>query len=110
MSLGVGRWGRCIRMKRREFIRLAGGAAASVPFVARDQQSTANIIGFLGSGIPADQVSLVAATRDGLKESGYIEGQNLTIEYRWAEGKYDRLPGLAAELVERRVALIVAAG
>jgi putative ABC transport system substrate-binding protein len=97
-------------MKRREFIRLAGGAAASVPFAARGQQSTANMIGFLGSGIPGDQVSLVAATRDGLKESGYIEGQNLTIEYRWAEGKYDRLPGLAAELVERRVALIVAAG
>ena len=97
-------------MKRREFIRLAGGAAASVPFAARAQQSTANIIGFLGSGVPADQISLVAATRDGLKESGYIEGQNLTIEYRWAEGKYDRLPGLATELVEHRVALIVAAG
>jgi putative tryptophan/tyrosine transport system substrate-binding protein len=97
-------------MKRREFIRLAGGAAASVPFAARAQQSTASTIGYLGSGVPADQVSLVAATRDGLKESGYIEGQNLTIEYRWAEGKYDRLPGLAAELVERRVALIVAAG
>jgi putative tryptophan/tyrosine transport system substrate-binding protein len=97
-------------MKRREFIRLAGGAAASVPFAARAQQSIAPAIGFLGSGVPADQVSLVAATRDGLKESGYIEGQNLTIEYRWAEGKYDRLPGLAAELVERRVALIVAAG
>jgi putative ABC transport system substrate-binding protein len=97
-------------MKRREFIRLAGGAAASVPFAARAQQSTAPVIGYLGSGVPADQVSLVAATRDGLKESGYIEGQNLRIEYRWAEGKYDRLPGLAAELVERRVALIVAAG
>jgi putative ABC transport system substrate-binding protein len=97
-------------MKRREFIRLAGGAAASVPFAARAQQSAANIIGFLGSGIPGDQVSLVAATRDGLKEAGYIEGQNLTIEYRWAEGKYDRLPRLAAELVEHRVALIVAAG
>ncbi len=76
----------------------------------RAQQSTAPVIGYLGSGIPADQVSLVAATRDGLKESGFIEGQNLRIESRWAEGKYDRLPGLAAELVERRVALIVAAG
>ena len=97
-------------MKRREFIRLTGGAAASWPFIARAQQSTAPVIGFLGSGIPGDQVNLIAATRDGLKESGYIEGQNLTIEYRWAEGKYDRLPGLAAELVERRVALIVAAG
>jgi putative tryptophan/tyrosine transport system substrate-binding protein len=97
-------------MKRREFIRLAGGVAASVPFAARAQQSTAPVIGYLGSGVPADQVSLVAATRDGLKESGFIEGQNLTIEYRWAEGKYDRLPGLAVELVERHVALIVAAG
>jgi putative ABC transport system substrate-binding protein len=97
-------------MKRREFIRLAGGVAACVPFAARAQQSTAPVIGYLGSGVPADQVSLVAATRDGLKESGFIEGQNLTIEYRWAEGKYDRLPGLAVELVERHVALIVAAG
>ena len=68
------------------------------------------MVGFIGSGFPDDQVNLVAATRDGLQEAGFVEGRNLTIEYRWAQGKYDRLPGLAAELVDRRVALIVAAG
>lgn len=97
-------------MKRRAFLALLGGAAASLPLVAYAQQSATPAIGFLGSGFPSDQVNLLAATRDGLKEAGYIEGQNLAIEYRWAEGKYDRLPGLAAELVDRRVALIVAAG
>jgi putative tryptophan/tyrosine transport system substrate-binding protein len=97
-------------MKRRTFLGLLGGVAASLPRVARAQPSAAPVIGFLGSGFPDDQVNLVAATRDGLKEAGYVEGQNLTIEYRWAQGKYDRLPGLAAELVDRRVALIVAAG
>jgi putative ABC transport system substrate-binding protein len=97
-------------MKRRLFLAWLGGAAASLPLVARAQSSATQVIGFLDSGFPADQVNLVAATRDGLKEAGFIEGQNLAIEYRWAEGKYDRLPGLAAELVDRRVALIVAAG
>jgi putative ABC transport system substrate-binding protein len=97
-------------MKRRLFLAWLGGAAAGLPLVARAQPSTTPVIGFLGSGFPADQVNLVAATRDGLKEAGFIEGHNLAIEYRWAEGKYDRLPGLAAELVDRRVALIVAAG
>ena len=97
-------------MKRRTFMALIGGAVASLPLMARAQPSATPVIGFLGIGIPADQVNLVAATRDDLKEAGFIEGQNLAIEYRWAEGKYDRLPGLAAELVDRRVALIVAAG
>ena len=97
-------------MKRRDFITLLSGVAVIAPLVARAQQSATPLIGFLGSGFPGDQVNLVAATRDGLKEAGYVEGQNLSIEYRWAEGKYDRLPGLAAELVDRRVALIVAAG
>jgi putative ABC transport system substrate-binding protein len=99
-----------MRIKRRAFLALLGGAAASLPRVAQAQQSATPVIGFLGSGFADDQVNLVAATRDGLKEAGFIEGQNLTIEYRWAQGKYDRLPGLAAELVDRRVTLIVAAG
>ncbi len=88
-------------MKRRAFITLLGGAV-SLPIVARAQQAMP-AIGFLGSGAPDDQVNLVNATRQGLKEAGYVEGQNLTIEYRWAEGQYDRLPGLATELVNRQV-------
>jgi putative tryptophan/tyrosine transport system substrate-binding protein len=99
-------------MKRREFIALLGGAAASPvlwPFAAQAQQEPV-VIGLLHSGSADDQASLVAATRQALKEAGYTEGQNLRIEYRWAEGSYDRLPGMAAELVERRVALIIAAG
>jgi putative ABC transport system substrate-binding protein len=97
-------------MKRREFIALFGGAAVAWPLAARAQQSDRPVIGYLGSGLAADQASLVEATRRGLKEAGYVEGQNLTIEYRWANGHYDRLPALASELVHRPVALIIAAG
>jgi putative ABC transport system substrate-binding protein len=96
-------------MKRRDFMLALGGVAASLPLVAQAQQQ-AVVIGLLHSGSADDQTSLVAAARQSLKEAGFIEGQNLTIEYRWADGKYDRLPGMAAELVDRRVALIVAAG
>jgi putative tryptophan/tyrosine transport system substrate-binding protein len=99
-----------MKLKRREFMLVLGGVAASAPLMASAQQTPMTVIGFLGSGVPEDQVNLVAATRAGLKESGYVEGQNLLIEYRWADGKYDRLPVLAAELAERRVAVIVAAG
>lgn len=95
-------------MKRREFILALGGAAASLPFAVHAQQAV--VIGLIHSGLADDQASLVAATRQGLKEAGYTEGQNLTIEYRWADGNYDRLPGMAADLVDRRVALIIAAG
>jgi putative tryptophan/tyrosine transport system substrate-binding protein len=96
-------------MKRREFVMLLAGATAW-PLAARAQPSDSPVIGYLGSGLAEDQVSLVEATRRGLKEAGYVEGRNLVIEYRWAEGHYDRLPALAAELVRKPVALIIAAG
>jgi putative tryptophan/tyrosine transport system substrate-binding protein len=97
-------------MKRREFLVLAGGVAASVPFAARAQQPAKPVIGYLGSGYAEDQKNLVTATLQGLKEAGYVAGQNLTVEYRWAGGRYERLSTLAAELVNRPVALIIAAG
>jgi putative ABC transport system substrate-binding protein len=96
-------------MKRREFLALL--AAAGVwPLTARGQSPDNLVIGYLGSGLAADQGNLVEATRRGLKEAGYVEGRNLAIEYRWADGHYDRLPALAAELVNKPVALIIAAG
>jgi putative ABC transport system substrate-binding protein len=96
-------------MRRREFVALLGTATAW-PLAARAQQSDKPVIGYLGSGLADDQASLVEAMRKGLKQAGYIEGRNLSIEYRWAEGHYDRLPAFAAELVRRPVALIIAAG
>jgi putative tryptophan/tyrosine transport system substrate-binding protein len=96
-------------MNRRKFLMLVGGAVAC-PFVARAQQSTMPVIGFLGSQSPAQWIPYVAGFRQGLAETGFIEGQNIAIEYRWAEAQYDRLPALAADLVRRRVAVIVASG
>lgn len=97
-------------MKRREFIKLLGRAAAAWPFGARAQQTTMPVIGFLSTRDLSDSAKLIAAYREGLKESGYVEGRNVAIDYRWGGGRYDRMPELATELVERQVNLIFSPG
>jgi len=97
-------------MKRREFIAGLAGLAAAWPIVARAQPSATPVIGFLGSRASGEDPQLLTSFRLGLKEAGFVEGQNLAIEYRFAENQYDRLPTLAADLVQRRVALIAANG
>jgi putative ABC transport system substrate-binding protein len=96
--------------RRRSFITLLGGAAVAWPLAARGQQSAMPVIGYLHSGSLEPRVAMIAAFRQGLKETGYIEGQNVAIEYRWAEDRLEGLPALAAELVAKRVAVLVTAG
>ncbi len=98
------------QLRRREFITLLGSAAVAWPLAARAQQPGRPVVGFLSSRSPGESAGVVAGFRQGLGESGFVEGQNVVIAFRWAEGHYDRLPVLAAELVDLRVAALFAAG
>ena len=109
MNVGSRYWAGTF-VKRREFIGLLGGAAVSAPFPVRAQPASMPLVGFLHGASPSYLEQFVDALRKGLNEAGYVEGQNLAIEYRWAEGHYDRLAMLAADLANRQVAVILAMG
>jgi hypothetical protein len=98
------------QMKRREFITLVGGAVAAWPVVARAQQPAKPLIGYLSGRSPAESANIVAAFHQGLKETGFVEGQNVAIEARFAEGNFDLLPALTADLIRRQVNVLVTAG
>src|SRR5260370_31172028 len=97
-------------MDRRTFIGAFAGGLVAVPLAARAQKPATPVIGFLSSASPIQWTTYVAGFRQGLNEAGYVEGKNVAIEFRWAEGHYDRLPALAVDLVSRQVAVVVASG
>ena len=97
-------------MQRRSFIKVIAGSAVAWPFAVRAQQPVVPVVGFMHILSPENVPQFVPAFRQGLKEQGFVEGENLSVEYRWADGQYDRLPGLAADLVRRQVAVLAATG
>jgi putative tryptophan/tyrosine transport system substrate-binding protein len=95
-------------IERRKFLATLGGATGAWPFAARAQQPAMPVVGYLDAGLPRPNASLVALFRQSLAEAGYVEGRNVAIECHWAEGRYDQLPAMAADLVRRQPAVIVA--